>query len=93
MQDALETLWGYAQQLFVALPDEDMLVRENMFPDLAEVKSAWLEHVTSHLKTSDLAIPTNHKPQATSRTQHTDYLSELLADLQQVARLEPQGTW
>ena len=93
MQDALETLWVYAQQLFVPLPDENLLVEKTIFPNLAEVQEAWLEHVTPHLQTSGLALHTSHAPQATSRSEHTEHLDELLADLQQVARLEPQGTW
>ena len=93
MQNALNALWVYAQQLFVPLPDEAVLVEAKMFPDLAEVKDAWLEHVTPHLQASDLTLPTSHAPQATSRSEHTEHLTDLLADLQQVARLEPQGTW
>ena len=93
MQDALDTLWTYAGQLFVLLPIEDVLVKEDIFPDLAEVQEAWLEHVTPHLQASDLVIPTPHDPHPTSRTEHTEHLGELLTGLQQVARLEPQGTW
>ena len=93
MQAALETLWPYAQQLFLSSPGEDSLIREDIVPDLAEVEAAWLAHVTPHLETSGLSLPTSHTPQATSRAAHTDHLNSLLEDLQQVARLEPQGTW
>ena len=93
MQGALETLWPAAQQLFLPLPDEALLVQDNIVPALAEVEVAWLAHVTPHLTNSGLNIPTSYAPQATSRTAHTEHLSALLEDLQEVARLEPQGTW
>lgn len=93
MQAALETLWPGVQQLFSPLPDEDVLVGAGIVPDLAEVEAAWLEHVTPHLETSGLSLPTSYEPQATSREAHTDHLSALLQDLQEVARLEPEGTW
>ncbi len=93
LQDALETLWPGAQQLFIPLPDEALLVNAGIVPDLAEVKSAWFEHVTPHLKNSGLNIPTSYAPQATSRATHTGHLASLLEDLQEVARLEPEGVW
>ncbi|CAN5733163.1 phenylacetate-CoA oxygenase subunit PaaC [soil metagenome] len=93
MQAALETLWPAAQQLFVPLPDEHLLVNAALVPDLVEVEAAWLEHVTPHLETSGLTLPTSYASQATSRAAHTDHLTSLLEDLQQVARLEPQGIW
>ena len=93
MQSALETLWPYTKQLFEPSPDEKLLVREGIVPDLAEVEAAWLEHVTPHLKNSGLNIPINDKSRVTSRAAHTEHLGALLEDLQQVARLEPEGTW
>lgn len=93
MQDALDNLWPCAQQLFILLPDEGLLIEENMVPDLAEVKAAWLEHVTSHLTESNLTLPTGYKPPTSSRTEHTKHLTDLLKDLQEVAQLEPEGIW
>lgn len=93
LQTALDTLWPYALQLFLPLPDEFLLVQEGIVPDLAAVESAWLEHVIPHLKKSGLNVPTGREPRAASRDSHTEHLSDLLQELQEVARLEPQGTW
>ena len=92
MQRALDELWPLAGELFTPLPDEAVLVQGSMVPDLDEVREAWLEHTTPHLKTSGLSIPTNDTP-PTSRREHTEHLTGLLDDLQQVARLEPDAVW
>ena len=44
MQRALDELWAYAQGLFVPLEDEPALLEAGIFPNLEEVKGAWLEH-------------------------------------------------
>ena len=92
MQRALDELWAYAQGLFIPVSDEEVLVTENIFPNLEEVKEVWLEHVTQHLETSNLSLPDNGTPPI-SREVHTGHLKQLLEDLQEVARLEPEGAW
>ncbi len=92
MQRALDELWGYAQGLFVPVPDEEVLIEVGIFPSLQEVKEVWLEHVTQHLEATNLSLPSEGTPPP-SRESHTQHLSQLLDDLQEVARLEPEGTW
>ncbi|MER3483955.1 MAG: phenylacetate-CoA oxygenase subunit PaaI [Meiothermus sp.] len=90
MQEALEMQWGYAQQLFVPVPDEEILVRENIVPDLNLVKTGWLETVTRHLQTSGLKLPLNVGYQPQSRRTHTEHLWSLLAEMQSVARWDAE---
>ena len=92
MQRALNELWHYAQQLFIPLEDESELVEEGIFPNLEEVKEVWLAHMKQHLYAADLFIPDEGTP-PTSRDSHTQHLSQLVGELQEVARLEPEGTW
>ena len=92
MQRALDELWSYVYQLFVPIPDEETLVEAGIVADLEEVKEVWLGHVTQHLEASDLSLPGEGTP-PTSRDLHTPHLSQLLGELQEVARLEPEGTW
>ena len=92
MQRALDELWAYAQELFIPVSDEEVLITEDIFPDLQEVKKVWLEHVTQHLEASNLSLPDGETP-LTSREVHTQHLDQLLDELQEVARLEPEGTW
>jgi len=91
MQAALNMQWGYAQQLFVPLQDEDILVRENIVPDLNSVKVFWLEHTTRHLQNSRLELPLNIGYQPGSRQTHTEHLWSLLAEMQSVARWDTEA--
>lgn len=92
MQRALDELWRFAQGLFVPLEDESILVEADIFPNLEEVKEVWLAHMQQHLDAADLSIPDKETP-PTSRNTHTHHLGQLLDELQEVARLEPEGTW
>jgi ring-1,2-phenylacetyl-CoA epoxidase subunit PaaC len=91
MQEALDMQWGYAQQLFVPLADEQLLVAEGIVPDLAEVKKAWLLHTTQHLQNSGLKLPLQMGYQPTTRETHTEHLWSLLAEMQSTARWDPEA--
>lgn len=92
-QTALDELWPYAQQLFVPLPGESILVDEKIVPDLALLHKDWLERVRPFLTATNLAIPANQTPPATSRSEHTSHLTTLLNDMQKVARLNREAVW
>ena len=92
-QSALDTLWPYAQQLFVTLPDENLLVDVGIVSTTAVVHHKWLDITTKHLTDSGLTIPPNNQPPVTDRLDHTEHLITLLADMQKVARLDPEAVW
>ncbi len=92
MQTALETLWPYTAQLFTPLPGEAGLVAAGYMPDLATVRARWEEVVSRHLATVDLHPPTA-PPVLVGRDEHTPHLIALLAEMQAVARADPEATW
>jgi ring-1,2-phenylacetyl-CoA epoxidase subunit PaaC len=93
MQNALDELWPYAQQLFVALPDEAVLVEEGIVRETADLHTNWSNLVIPHLTNSGLDIPQNNTPFARTRTQHTSHLADLLQDMQKIARLDAAAKW
>ncbi|WP_420645194.1 1,2-phenylacetyl-CoA epoxidase subunit PaaC [Candidatus Leptofilum sp.] len=92
-QAALDELWPYAQQLFVPLPGESLLVDEKIVPDLALLHEEWLERVRPFLTAANLTTPSNQTPPTTSRREHTNHLATLLTDMQKVARLNREAVW
>jgi ring-1,2-phenylacetyl-CoA epoxidase subunit PaaC len=92
-QAALDELWPHAQQLFVPLPGESVLIEENIVPDLAALHEDWLERVRPFLTTVDLTVPAQYTLPTSSRSNHTLYLTELLTDMQKVARLNREAVW
>jgi ring-1,2-phenylacetyl-CoA epoxidase subunit PaaC len=91
MQNALDFMWGYAQQLFVPIPGEDLLVAECTVPDLETVKTQWLQYSTQHLQNSGQSLPINPGYQPTSRAQHTEHLWSILAEMQSTARWDAEA--
>lgn len=93
MQNALNQLWPFVQQLFAPLPVEALLLEATITAPMSTLHSEWRNIVTNHLADSGLTIPTNNHNIATDRAQHTEHLSALLAEMQSVARLDPEAKW
>ena len=92
MQAALDELWPYTAQLFQPLPDEHSLIEAEVVPQPAGFHTQWHNIVLPHLANANLTPP-DTPPITASRTNHTDHLTDLLADLQMVARAHPTATW
>ena len=92
MQKALDEQWPYAAQLFTPLSGDHLLVAEGIFPDLHKLKEKWLAIVIPHLSACDLIVPDADEITA-DRSVHTPHLAVLLAEMQVVARWEPEGEW
>lgn len=93
MQNALAELWPYAQQLFIPLPDETVLIEAGIVGQTADLHPNWANIVIPHLTQAGLTIPENITPFAHSRSQHTSHLTKLLSDMQIVARLDAAAKW
>lgn len=93
MQNALDQLWPFAQQLFVPLPIEDLLSTEVLTTPLDTLHHEWWQITTQHLADSGLETPPDNTPPTTNRADHTEYLVSLLAEMQSVARLDPEAKW
>ena len=92
-QAALEELWPYALQLFSPLAEESRLVAADYVPDPLVAHEAWEGTVRPFLEESGLQVTETIDVPATPRDQHTEYLPALLAEMQEVARLDPGAEW
>ena len=90
---ALNTLWPFALQMFVPLPNEAALVANSILPDSAQLQARWLDIVLPFLHQAGLEVPETLEPIATSRQQHSKYLVPLLQEMQEVARQDPGAEW
>ncbi len=94
MQKALDQLWPYARQLFVPPASNTLLVERGYFPDLTLLQREWEAAVTPVLADSGLQLPEGQLPQRDiPRAEHTEYLMDLLNEMQAVARMEPAAEW
>jgi ring-1,2-phenylacetyl-CoA epoxidase subunit PaaC len=85
MQAALDHLWPLALEQFTPLPGEATLIEAGYMAGVAQIGEKWLAVVVSHLQASGLTIPENTSTAGMGREQHSDHLSLLIRDLQQMA--------
>ncbi|MDM7323575.1 MAG: 1,2-phenylacetyl-CoA epoxidase subunit PaaC [Thermus sp.] len=89
-QEALDILFPYVRQLFKPLPTDEALVEAGILPDLRPLEAVYLEEVGPRLERAGLKPPQGgYVPQ--SRQEHTEYLWSLLAEMQSVARWDPEA--
>ncbi|GAB4580200.1 MAG: phenylacetate-CoA oxygenase subunit PaaC [Anaerolineales bacterium] len=92
MQNALNELWPYTGQLFDPFPGEDDLVQAGWLTGSPTLHAAWQAQVIPFLESANLRIPPV-KMRTLNRSLPSQHLVNILADLQQVARLDPQAAW
>ena len=92
LQNALQAAWPFTQQLFVSLPADPEMIQDGYLPDPLEMLAAWDKIVAPFLEECSLRIPQETRLEIT-RTQHTPHLKVLLAEMQMVARSEPEAEW
>jgi ring-1,2-phenylacetyl-CoA epoxidase subunit PaaC len=89
MQDGLDQVWPYTEELFdPASPLQGVAV------DPATLRPPWASYVTSTLNEATLELP---QPRWRSRGGrdglHTEYLGHLLTEMQHLHRSHPGATW
>lgn len=93
MQTALDVLWPYVIQYFEPLSGETALVDADVFPSRTDWQAGWEGQIVGFLEGANLTLPKTFEPVEFSRTNHTHHLTELLAEMQSVARLQPDAKW
>ena len=93
MQTAVSHLWPYCNQLFTPMAADDVLIEAGYFVDVMALRPLWQAIVIPHLTASGLIIPETAAPVTANRSTHTPHLADLLADMQMVARADPQAAW
>ena len=96
-QDALDALWRFTTELFVADDIDRELAASGVAPDLSAIHAQWNTLVRDVVQRATLTVP----PDVTRRTGtrggrqgvHTEHLGHLLAELQIVARSHPGASW
>lgn len=94
IQDSLDHLYRYAAELFYEDECEQTLVKEEIIPSLAPLKSVWKQTVDDVLEQATLTAPTNGWEQVGGRKGlHSEHLGFLLAEMQYMQRAYPNMEW
>jgi ring-1,2-phenylacetyl-CoA epoxidase subunit PaaC len=94
VQTALDALWRFTHEMFVASPAEQEAVAAGIAPDPASLAADWSRRVDQVLKEATLQKPADvayswHG----KRGQHSEHLSRLLAEMQFMQRTYPGAQW
>jgi len=94
MQAALAGAWPHALGLFEPTDGERGLVDGGIKPAEESLREEWWAQVRPVLEAATLVIPTQVEAVTGGRSgRHTEHLTELLNEMQKVARIEPEATW
>jgi ring-1,2-phenylacetyl-CoA epoxidase subunit PaaC len=94
VQTALDALWRFTHEMFVASPAEQEAIALGVAPDPASLAAGWSSRVDEVLKEATLQRPADvayswHG----KRGQHSEHLSRLLAEMQSMQRTYPGAQW
>jgi ring-1,2-phenylacetyl-CoA epoxidase subunit PaaC len=94
MQEAIDGLWQYTNELFEMTETDDLAVKAGVGVNLSELKETYYKEVSELLTEATLTIPENTFFQKGGKQgAHTEHMGYLLADLQYMQRTYPNMTW
>ncbi|AEH01459.1 1,2-phenylacetyl-CoA epoxidase subunit PaaC [Lacinutrix sp. 5H-3-7-4] len=94
MQEAIDGLWTYTDELFHQTEADIAMVSEGVGVDVTKLKEAYYEKVEAVLKEATLTVPESKWFQKGGKQGiHTEHLGYLLSDLQYMQRTYPNMEW
>ena len=94
IQDAIDGLWTYTDELFHQTDADKAMVKEGIGVDVTALKDKYYQLVNSILEESTLAIPESKWFQKGGKQGvHTEHFGYLLSDLQYMQRAYPNMSW
>ncbi len=95
MQNAIDNLFPFTNDLFATTEGDQLLQKENIIPDIPALKTKWTSMVSDVLNRATLTMPdANTWQQSGSRTgKHSEYLSYIVGEMQSIARVYPGAQW
>lgn len=94
MQNAIDGLWTYTEELFHQTEADTIMVSEGIGVDVSSLKETYYATVTKVLEESTLKTPVSKWFQKGGKEGiHTEHLGYLLSDLQYMQRTYPNMEW
>ncbi len=93
-QEALNDLWKFTGELFEMDDVDNNMLEQNIGVNNTELKTEWNNLINKVLQEANLKRPENKDMLTGNREgKHTEYLSELLAEMQYIPRKYPDAKW
>jgi ring-1,2-phenylacetyl-CoA epoxidase subunit PaaC len=93
-QRAVDDLWRYTGELFLADDVDRAAARDGVGVDPSTLESSWRQQVEDVLRRATLTLPASTYMQRGGRSgRHTEHLGHMLTEMQIVARSHPGAEW
>jgi ring-1,2-phenylacetyl-CoA epoxidase subunit PaaC len=94
IQESVDTLWRYTDELFLEDDADQELVASGIIPAMSEIREEWTGNVKRVFEEATLTIPTNNwKHSGGRKGMHSEHLGYILAELQYMQRAYPNMQW
>jgi len=94
MQDAIDTLWSYTDELFHQTEADKAMIEKGIGVDTTKLKEAYYSKVSEILEIATLKVPASKWFQKGGKEGiHTEHFGYLLSDLQYMQRTYPNMEW
>lgn len=94
MINAINQLWSYTSELFIPAAYESEMQNNGIGVDVALLKEPWIKKVKVIFDEATLAFPlTSLVHTGGKEGEHSEHLTEILKELQSVARAHTMATW
>lgn len=94
MQEAINELWTYTDELFDQTDADKAMVTEGIAVDSSKLKEAYYTEVSELLKEANLEVPERkYFIKGGKKGIHSEYMGYLLSDLQYMQRTYPNMEW
>lgn len=95
VQEALDELWSFTDELFEMDQVDALLIKEGIACDLAAQRAEWEKMVAEVFSKATLKIPSEKGYQSSGGIygRHTEHLGHLLSEMQILPRTYPDANW
>lgn len=94
VQEAVNDLWRFTDELFHMTEDDNLAVEEGVGVDVAQLRDEYTEIVNEVFKEATLTIPeTKYFQKGGKQGIHSEHMGYLLSDLQYMQRSYPNMKW
>ncbi|MGB5820890.1 MAG: 1,2-phenylacetyl-CoA epoxidase subunit PaaC [Saonia sp.] len=94
MQNAIDNLWTYTDELFHQTEADKVMIKEGIGVDTSKLKETYYQRITDILMEATLEVPESKWFQKGGKNGiHTEHMGYLLNDLQYMQRTYPNMEW
>jgi ring-1,2-phenylacetyl-CoA epoxidase subunit PaaC len=94
MQEAIDELWAYTDELFDQTEADEAMVAEGIAVDTSKLKEIYYEEVSALLKEANLNVPERkYFIKGGKKGVHSEYMGYILSEMQYMQRTYPNMEW